>query len=236
MKSVSPKIIVALDHANEQEVLDFLPKLDPKLCHVKIGSILFTHYGPSLIEKIMRRGFKLFLDLKFHDIPQTVAGACRSAAELGVWMVNVHVSGGAAMMSAARDALEIIPTSRRPLLIGVTVLTSLNDDDVQQIGFVDDVATIVNRYAHLAHQAGLDGVVCSAHELSLLRQNLPEDFIFVVPGIRLKSDSIGDQKRIMTPQAAIASGADYLVVGRPITQAKNPQEALLQFLNSECNG
>ncbi len=225
-----PSIIVALDHATGEEALNFLPELDPALCHVKIGSILFTHYGPSLLHKIMQRGFSLFLDLKFHDIPQTVAGACRSAAELGVWMVNVHVAGGPSMLAAARDALQAYPAHKRPLLIGVTVLTSLNDDDLRIIGYQNNAADMVIRFAKLACEAGLDGIVCSAHEARLLREHLPSDFLLVVPGIRLAADAQGDQKRVMTPRDALAAGADYLVIGRPITEAAHPRQALSQIL------
>lgn len=228
--SLEPRVIVALDYATEQEVLDFLPKLDPKLCRVKIGNILFTRYGPALLEKIRQRGFSIFLDLKFHDIPQTVAGACRAAAELGVWMVNVHVSGGLAMMQAAREAIEEFPAAQRPLLIGVTVLTSLNDSDLAQVGYALPVAIAVEHFAKLAHRAQLDGVVCSAHEAACLRRISPPNFLLVTPGIRLPEDSPGDQKRLMTPQAAFAAGANYLVIGRSITKAKDPQQTLSQIL------
>lgn len=223
------KIIVALDHATDKAALDLLAKLDPALCQIKIGSILFTHYGPQLLKKISDNGFKVFLDLKFHDIPQTVAGACLAAAQLGVWMVNVHVSGGLEMMTAAREAIQAFSDEKRPLLIGVTVLTSLNEQDLLTIGYQDNPAGIVLRFAQLAHDAGLDGVVCSAQEAETLRAHLPQNFLLVVPGIRLPGDPQADQKRIMTPQAAIAAGADYLVIGRPITQAKNPQQTLTEI-------
>jgi orotidine-5'-phosphate decarboxylase len=232
---ISPKIIVALDHTTDQQALDFLLQLDPKLCRIKIGSILFTHYGPTLIEKIIQRGFSVFLDLKFHDIPQTVAGACYAAAELGVWMVNVHISGGAAMLAAAREALQNFPSAHRPWLIGVTVLTSLNDEDLAAVGFAERVEQSVVKLARLAKTAGLDGVVCSGHEAVLLRQQFPKDFLLVVPGIRLPGDAQEDQKRLMTPQQALQAGADYLVIGRSITRADNPQQALLQTLNFNSN-
>lgn len=231
--SLQPRIIVALDYATEQEVLNFLPKLDPKLCRVKIGSTLFTHYGPALLEKISQRGFSIFLDLKFHDIPQQVAGACRAAAELGVWMVNVHVSGGLAMMQAAREAIQKFPAAQRPLLIGVTVLTSLNDSDLAQISYALPVAITVEHFAKLAARAQLDGVVCSAHEAACLRLTLPPEFLLVTPGIRLPEDSADDQKRLMTPEAAFAAGANYLVVGRSITQAKDPQRTLSHILATQ---
>jgi orotidine-5'-phosphate decarboxylase len=232
MRSAIPPIIVALDHATEEEALNFLPELDPALCHVKIGSILFTHYGPSLLHKIMQRGFRIFLDLKFHDIPQTVAGACRAAADLGVWMVNVHVAGGPSMLAAAHEALQSYPVHQRPLLIGVTVLTSLNDDDLNIIGYQDNAAGMVIRFAKLACEAGLDGIVCSAQEARLLREHLPPDFLLVVPGIRLATDEQGDQKRVMSPRDALAAGADYLVIGRPITQSADPRQVLSQILTS----
>jgi orotidine-5'-phosphate decarboxylase len=225
----TPPIIVALDHATDQEALSYLDRLDPSLCRVKIGSILFTHYGPSLLEKIRHRGFDIFLDLKFHDIPQTVAGACLAAAEMGVWMVNLHIAGGLSMMTAAREALAQFPISKRPLLIGVTILTSLDESDLAMIGYSGDAASMVLRFAQLAHRAGLDGVVCSAQEATVLRSQLPKDFLLVTPGIRLPNDPAGDQKRIMTPAAAFAAGADYLVIGRSLTQSKNPQQILSEI-------
>lgn len=220
------QIIVALDHASDEEALSFLSQLDPHLCRIKIGSILFTHYGPPLLEKIMKQGFSLFLDLKFHDIPQTVAGACRFAGELGVWMVNVHVSGGLAMMEAAREALQAFPGDHRPLLIGVTVLTSLDDADLSAIGFRNPASETVLNLAHLAKQGGLDGIVCSAQEINLIRNQISDNFLLVTPGIRLAEEAHFDQKRVMTPQAALAAGADYIVIGRSITQARNPNQIL----------
>ncbi len=226
MKNLGPRIIIALDHSTDKEVLAFVEQLNPTLCRLKIGSILFTHYGPSLIEKLMQRGFSVFLDLKFHDIPQTVAGACRSAAELGVWMVNVHVSGGRDMLMAARQALDELPKMRRPLLIGVTILTSLSAEDLLSLGQQNSVQTQVLRLALLAHETGLNGVVCSAQEAELLRGQLPADFLLVTPGIRLSDDAVSDQKRVMTPEAAWSAGADYLVIGRSITQAIEPLKVL----------
>jgi orotidine-5'-phosphate decarboxylase len=228
---LKPQIIVALDHFTDEEALKFIDQLDPTLCRIKIGSILFTAYGPALLEKIIKQGFSIFLDLKFHDIPQTVAGACRAAAELGIWMLNVHVSGGLAMMNAARDALQALSTPRRPLLIGVTVLTSLDDSDLSALGFRQTAAETVLSMAHLAEEGGLDGIVCSAQEISLIRRSLPDDFLLVTPGIRLEGDAQGDQKRIMTPESALNAGADYLVIGRPITQSSRPRQ-LLEALNA----
>lgn len=227
---VAPKIIVALDFATDQELLAFLPKLNPQLCRVKIGSIMFTRYGPALVEKIISQGFDVFLDLKFHDIPQTVAGACRAAAEIGVWMVNVHISGGLAMLSAAKEAIINFPIEQRPLLIGVSVLTSLNDHDLKMIGYKDSVEATVLNFARIACQAEIDGIVCSGLEIQCLRNNLPEKFLLVVPGIRSNEDDSGDQKRTMTPQLALAYGANYLVIGRPITHAKDPTQVLSKMI------
>lgn len=224
-----PRVIVALDHATDKEALALVDQLDPKLCRLKINVAMFTHYGPPLIAQLMQRGFTVFLDLKFHDIPQTVAAACRSAAELGVWMVNVHISGGKEMMMAAREAMQKAPAHQRPLLIGVTVLTSLNDQDLSEIGYQGSASELVLRMAALAQLSGLNGVVCSPQEIALLRQHLPKDFLLVTPGIRLPEEAKGDQKRVMSPQAALAAGADYIVIGRPITQSPQPQAVLAKI-------
>jgi len=226
-----PKIIIALDHSTIEGARKCVADLDPKLCSIKIGSILFTHYGPHFVEECMKKGFFVFLDLKFHDIPQTVAGACRSAAELGVWMMNVHTQGGHAMLAAARNELDKL-TGKKPLLIGVTVLTSMDNSDLELMGVPDTVNTLVPRLAKLAQQSGLDGVVCSAQEASTLRAQLHKDFLLVTPGIRLANGEKGDQKRIMTPKDALAAGSDYLVIGRPITQAKNRVQ-VLQTIHNE---
>jgi orotidine-5'-phosphate decarboxylase len=220
------KIIVAMDFPSIEPARELVAKLDPKLCRLKIGSILFTQYGPALVEEWQKLGFSTFLDLKFHDIPATVAAACRAAAELGVWMVNLHVSAGQAALIAAREELAIFPASKRPLLIGVTVLTSLNANDLRVVGVNDDVASMVLRLATLAQTAELDGVVCSPQEIALLRTKLKKPFVLVTPGIRLTAESNDDQKRIATPKTAISAGADYLVIGRPITQAKDPLQTL----------
>lgn len=225
-----PKIIVALDHSNIDEARNLVSQLDPKLCRLKIGSVLFTHYGPSFVEELMRKGFSVFVDLKFHDIPNTVAGACRSAAELGVWMINVHVQGGHAMLAAARNELDKI-SGKKPLLIGVTVLTSMDDSDLNLMGITDSVNTLVLRLVKLAQNSRLNGIVCSAQEAATLRSQLNDDFLLVTPGIRLVGDKKDDQKRTMTPQAAIEAGANYLVIGRPITQAENPAQVLQQIHN-----
>ncbi|CUA81412.1 orotidine-5'-phosphate decarboxylase [Gulbenkiania indica] len=226
---VSP-VIVALDFAQAQDALAFAARLDPAACRVKVGKELFTASGRSLVEALVSRGFQVFLDLKFHDIPNTVAQACRMAAEAGVWMVNVHASGGRRMMEAAREALA--PLSQRPLLIAVTVLTSMEAQDLADIGISDTPEAQVLRLARLAQSSGLDGVVCSAREASLLKQALGCGFALVTPGIRLADSVADDQRRVMTPVAALEAGADYLVIGRPITRAPDPL-ATLQTINQD---
>ncbi|MCL1072930.1 orotidine-5'-phosphate decarboxylase [Shewanella dokdonensis] len=218
-------IVVALDFDNKFQALQLVDKLDPSLCRLKIGKEMFTLFGPDLVKEIQNRGFDVFLDLKFHDIPNTVAKAVTAAAELGVWMVNVHASGGLAMMEAARKAL--LPYGENaPLLIAVTVLTSMSSDELQLIGVNASAAEQVTRLAQLSFDAGLNGVVCSAQEAPILKQRFGEDFKLVTPGIRPQGSDVGDQKRIMTPKSALDAGADYLVIGRPITQAAEPLAAL----------
>ena len=225
------KIIVALDFASSSRAVSFIDSLDPKLCRLKIGKELFTAAGPGLVETMIRKEFDVFLDLKFHDIPNTVANAVRVAADLGVWMLNIHTSGGSTMMKAAKDAL-LSCGGRKPILIGVTVLTSISTSELEEIGINDDLRDHVANLARLAYDSGLDGVVCSAEEARLLRDSLPPDFILVTPGIRRDQDAKGDQKRVITPSEAIRNGSDYLVVGRPITKAASPSAALAAF-NSE---
>lgn len=221
------KIIVALDFPSIEPLRKFVKLLTPDLCRVKIGNILFTRYGPSLVEELMQVGFEVFLDLKFHDIPATVAGACRSAAELGVWMVNLHVSSGERALQAAREILNDF--KKPPLLIGVTVLTSLVTKDLAALGIQTELPNLVLQMAHRAKSAGLDGVVCSAEEATLLRRELGEKFVLVTPGIRLTLEDKNDQQRVMTPEAAFVAGASYLVIGRPITQAKDPVKILREL-------
>lgn len=226
------RIIVALDFATEKEVLRLLDRLDPDNCRVKIGKELFTSCGPALVKKVGERGFDIFLDLKFHDIPNTVAGAVRAAAlEPGVWMINVHASGGKAMLEAAAGALAGADCPH-PHIVGVTVLTSLNDRDLSELGVQNTSGEQVLRLARLCHEAHLGGVVCSAGEVATLRKEMPGEFLLVTPGIRRPGDVRGDQKRVMGPAEAIAAGADYLVVGRPITRAEDPQAALEEFLSA----
>ncbi|MBO2675208.1 orotidine-5'-phosphate decarboxylase [Shewanella algae] len=218
-------IVVALDFDNKFKALQLIDKLDPSMCRLKVGKEMFTLFGPQLVKEIHDRGFDLFLDLKFHDIPNTVAKAVTAAAEMGVWMVNVHASGGLAMMEAARRAL--LPYGdNAPLLIAVTVLTSMSDDELKLIGVEGSAEDQVRRLARLTQKAGLDGVVCSARESSMLKAELGADFKLVTPGIRPAGSDAGDQKRIMTPAEAMAAGSDYLVIGRPITQAVDPLATL----------
>lgn len=228
--SKGPRVIVALDYASATEALAFAQRLDPKRCRVKVGKELFTVAGPALVEQLVARGFDVFLDLKYHDIPNTVASACKSAAALGVWMMNVHASGGRTMMQAAREALAGL--SPPPKLIAVTVLTSLGAEDLREIGQTEAPQVLVERLAKLAAASGMDGVVCSAQEASLLRRGCGPTFCLVTPGIRLADAAQDDQKRIVTPQVAIADGADYLVIGRPITRAVDPL-AVLDRINAD---
>lgn len=215
------KIIVALDYETEKEALNFVDQIDPSLCRVKVGKEMFTTLGTDFIKTLHGRGFDVFLDLKYHDIPNTVARAVRSAADLGVWMVDLHASGGLNMMETAKRILEPYGQDA-PLLIGVTVLTSMEDLDLLQIGINVSPMEQVIRLAHLCQRAGLDGVVCSPQEVEVLRKHCGNQFKLVTPGIRPAGYEVGDQRRVMTPKQAIDIGADYLVIGRPITQADNP--------------
>ena len=226
---ISP-LIVALDYANEHDALVLADQLDPAACRVKVGKELFTACGPAIVEHLQERGFDVFLDLKFHDIPQTVAKACRAAARLGVWMLNVHASGGSTMLRAAREAVNDAAGTRRTLLVAVTVLTSMNDAALREVGVNSSVQDQVGRLATLAAECALDGIVCSALEASRLREAVPE-LLRVTPGIRPAQYAEDDQRRIMTPAAALAAGSDFLVVGRPITTAKDPAQALSQILS-----
>lgn len=221
-----PRVIVALDLADQTQALELVDQLDPGLCRLKVGKEMFTRFGPDFVRQLTRRGFGVFLDLKYHDIPNTAASAVEAAADLGVWMVNVHASGGEAMMAACRERLEKVAGDDRPLLIGVTVLTSFGSDDLRQIGVTVSPEEQVDRLSSLVYNAGLDGVVCSAHEAPMLREARGPRFRLVTPGIRPAFAATDDQKRIMTPTEALYAGSDYLVVGRPITQADRPLEAL----------
>lgn len=227
------KIIVALDYPDAQSALALVARLEPALCRLKVGKELFTSAGPQLVEQLMQRGFQVFLDLKFHDIPNTTAQACKAAAALGVWMVNVHALGGRKMMEAARDA--VAQAARPPKLIAVTVLTSMAREDLAEIGVTETPAEMVLRLATLARDSGLDGVVCSAQEAPMLRQRLQQEFCLVTPGIRPADSAADDQSRIMTPRAALEYGSSYLVIGRPITKAADPLLAL-QNIHKEIEG
>ncbi|MGO8755790.1 MAG: orotidine-5'-phosphate decarboxylase [Gallionellaceae bacterium] len=219
-----PKIIVALDYPQAAPALELVARLEPGLCRLKVGKELFTATGPQLLEQFMRRGFEVFLDLKFHDIPNTTAQACKAAAALGVWMVNVHALGGRRMMEAAREAVAQAP--RPPKLIAVTVLTSMAQEDLMELGIDAKPADLVLRLATLARGSGLDGVVCSAQEATLLRRHCGDEFCLVTPGVRPADTAANDQSRIMTPRAALQAGSSYLVIGRPITLAADPLLAL----------
>lgn len=223
-----PRIIVALDFPRTEQALLLVSKLDPALCRLKIGKELFTVAGPTIVEKLVSKGFDIFLDLKFHDIPNTVANACKVAADLGVWMLNVHALGGKKMLVAAREALPL----GRIKLIAVTLLTSIGPEDLESIGLDNEPGNVVQKLASLTHSCGLDGVVCSPLEAGPLRQTMGADFCLVTPGIRPIDTSTDDQNRIATPQMAIQNGADYLVIGRPITQAVDPL-LMLHRLNQE---
>lgn len=222
------RVIVALDYPDKLSALNMADQLDPQKCRVKVGKELFTRAGPAVVEALHGKGFDVFLDLKFHDIPNTTAKAVRAAAELGVWMVNVHASGGRRMMEAARNELDQI-NGANTLLIAVTVLTSMERQDLADIGLDIEPLEQVKRLALLTQKSGLDGVVCSAQEVKPLRQIVTPDFQLVTPGIRPADAATGDQKRIMTPGEAISAGSTHLVIGRPITQADEPVAALARI-------
>lgn len=221
------KIIVALDYNNRQDAMQMIDQLDPSLCKLKVGKELFTATGPDFVESLTRQNYQVFLDLKFHDIPNTVAKACVTASNLGVWMLNVHASGGLEMMQTAQQALAQQPN--KPLLIAVTVLTSMNQATLKRVGVQTDLTEQVLNLASLTKEAGLDGVVCSALETRLLREKLRGDFCLVTPGIRPVNTNLDDQSRVVTPVDAIDNGSSYLVIGRPITQSANPQQTLSEI-------
>jgi len=239
-KILDSKIIVALDYADAASALKLVNQLDPSLCKLKVGKELFTAAGPQLVEQLVAKNFNVFLDLKFHDIPNTVAKACEAASNLGVWMLNVHASGGSAMMQAALEGVN--KSAHSPYLIAVTVLTSMNQANLTEIGVENSVENQVLKLAKLTQLAGLHGVVCSAQEAQMLRAQLGNDFCLVTPGIRPFNASAlannnkvnqDDQSRVVTPLDALNNGASYLVIGRPITQAENPLKAL-QAIAAEC--
>lgn len=221
------RVIVALDYADAESAFALADRLDPGICRLKVGKELFTAAGPALVETLARRGFGIFLDLKYHDIPNTVAGACRAAAALGVWMINVHALGGRAMMQAAREALA--QERQPPILTAVTVLTSMAPGDLAEVGIAGSPLEGATRLARLARSCGLDGVVCAAQEARKLREECGPAFCLVTPGIRPAQAGRDDQQRVMTPRAAVENGADYLVIGRPITRAADPLAAVREI-------
>ncbi len=223
--SAGPRLIVALDYPDRAGALEMAARLDPARCAVKVGKELFTAAGPAVVEALQARGFRVFLDLKFHDIPNTVAGACRAAAALGVWMLNVHALGGRRMMEAAREA--VAHAAEPPVLLAVTVLTSMGPGDLAEVGLEGPPEAAVLRLARLARASGMDGVVCSPRELSALRTALGPEFRLVTPGVRPAGAARGDQRRTATPAEAVAAGADHLVIGRPVTRSDDPVGILL---------
>ena len=226
------RLIVALDYPDAASALQLVASLTPDLCRLKVGKELFTRAGPQLVEELAGRGFDVFLDLKFHDIPNTVASACHAAADLGVWMVNVHALGGERMLLAAREGVE--RAAHAPLLIAVTILTSMDTSDLAAVGLSGSPADNVLRLAALVHQSGLDGVVCSSRETGDLRHELGPDFRLITPGIRPLGSQADDQRRVMTPADAIRAGSNYLVIGRPVTRADDPV-SVLRTINSELS-
>ena len=227
---ISSPVVVALDYPDQAQALAMADQLDPAKVRVKVGKELFTRSGPAVVEALHGKGFEVFLDLKFHDIPNTVAGAVAAAADMGVWMVNVHAGGGQRMMEAAANAIANHRT--RPLLIAVTVLTSMDRTDLSQIGIVDEPKVQVRRLAELSKASGMDGVVCSAQEASLLKQACGQNFALVTPGIRPAGSDAGDQRRVLTPVQARDAGVDYMVIGRPITQSAEPTLVVDEILQS----
>ena len=221
-------IIVALDAKSQYDALTIADQLDPSLCRVKVGKELFTHVGPSIVKLLNDKGFKVFLDLKFHDIPNTTAQAVCAAADLGVWMVNVHASGGRKMMETCVERLKA--GNYQTQLIAVTVLTSMGREDLKDIGLDVEPFEHVQRLAKLTQDTGLDGIVCSAQEAKMLRETLAQNFALVTPGIRPVGSSADDQKRIVTPKQAMLDGATHLVIGRPITQSEHPNQTLTDIL------
>ena len=224
MKTNNPRIIVALDYSNSINALEFVETIDPTLCKLKVGKELFTRCGPSFVSLLEKKGFDVFLDLKFHDIPSTVSKAIKAASDLGVWMTNLHASGGREMMEEAKNTLD--KSGSGMLLIAVTVLTSFNSKDLNEIGVLHDVNKQVNELAWLSKKSGMDGVVASAMEAEMLRKTHGDEFIIVTPGIRLNSVKNDDQNRIVLPSQAIINGSNYLVIGRPVTRASNPSDIL----------
>lgn len=226
------RVIVALDYPDAASAMQLVARLTPDLCRLKVGKELFTRTGPRLVEDLAAHGFDVFLDLKFHDIPNTVASACQAAADLGVWMVNVHALGGERMLQAAKEG--VTRATHTPLLIAVTILTSMDESDLAAVGLAGSPLDNVLRLAQLAQQSGMDGVVCSSRETPVLRAQLDPGFRLITPGIRPAGSQADDQRRVMTPVDAINSGSDYLVIGRPVTRADDPV-SVLRTINSELS-
>ncbi|WP_130537348.1 orotidine-5'-phosphate decarboxylase [Thiomicrorhabdus indica] len=233
MSTNDPKVVIALDFANSESANQFVSELNPEDCRLKVGKELFAVAGPEFVKGLVDKGFDVFLDLKYHDIPNTVAKAVQAAARMGVWMVNVHASGGSKMMKAAKEALAEFENP--PLLIAVTVLTSMQQEDLAELGLNIEPKEQVKRLAKLTKASGLDGVVCSAQEVEMLRKEIGNDFCLVTPGIRPAGSDVNDQKRIMTPKDALTAGSSYLVIGRPITQAQSAVQALQDINQSIQN-
>ena len=228
---MNSKLIIALDFDDQYKTLKMVDSLNPDKCHLKIGSELFTRFGPQLVQKIISKGYRIFLDLKFHDIPNTVAASCKAAADLGVWMFNVHATGGPLMLESAVSALSGYGHDK-PILIAVTILTSIDDNQYDAIGFNKTISQQAHQLAALAKSSGLDGVVCSALDVKDIKQDFGKHFMAVTPGIRPLNSELNDQNRVMTPREAVEEGSDYLVVGRPVTRASNPQAMVDQILLS----
>jgi orotidine-5'-phosphate decarboxylase len=226
------RVIVALDYPDAASAMQLVARLTPDLCRLKVGKELFTRAGPRLVEDLAAHGFDVFLDLKFHDIPNTVASACQAAADLGVWMMNVHALGGERMLQAAKEG--VTRATHTPLLIAVTILTSMDESDLAAVGLAGSPLDNVLRLAQLAQQSGMDGVVCSSRETPVLRAQLDPGFRLITPGIRPAGSQADDQRRVMTPVDAINSGSDYLVIGRPVTRADDPV-SVLRTINSELS-
>ena len=229
---MSSKLIIALDFSSAEDALSFIQPLSPSTCKLKVGFELYVAAGPNFVKNLVEQGFDVFLDLKFHDIPNTVASACRAAAKLGVWMMNVHALGGEKMLLAARNALHEF--TNPPKLIAVTILTSMDQKQLHGIALSNTPEAQVKHLAQLSQRCGLDGIVCSAQETKMLRQHLGNKFLLVTPGIRPSGTDRGDQHRIMTPEEALLTGVSYMVVGRPITQATNPQQ-VIQAINNAAD-
>ena len=225
--SKAQKIILALDFDSESETLNFIERLDPKLCKLKIGKQLFVREGPKIVTSMIDRGFDVFLDLKFHDIPNTTVKACEAAADMGCWMVNIHAFGGRIMMEAVANSFARLKAP--PLLVSVTVLTSFDGQEISRIGLNKTLDNQVELLAKLSYDSGIDGVVCSALEIGKIKKSVGSKFIYVTPGIRVLGDAMHDQSRVVTPEKAILLGSDYIVIGRSITSDKDPLKKLKQI-------